>query len=68
MAYYNFLNNGYEIIPVNLPTVQIYCSDKEGREIITVWEDCTGQTLHAVLDSCEVAYENWREARGPFEE
>tara|TARA_R100001510_G_C7655764_1_gene215107 strand:+ start:1307 stop:1510 length:204 start_codon:yes stop_codon:yes gene_type:complete len=67
MAYYSFLNSGYEIIPVNLPIVKISCSDEEGREIITVWEDCTGETLHTVLDACEVAYENWREARGPVE-
>jgi len=63
MAHYRFLGVEYEIIPVDLPLVQIRCSDENGIEDITVWQDCTGRDLHAVLDACEVAYENWRDTR-----
>jgi len=60
---YHNLGDGYEIINVPLPLVQIRCFDENGIEDVTVWDDCTGEDLHAVLDACEVAYEKWRGTR-----
>lgn len=57
----NSLN--YEFYTVSLPLVQIICKDDNGREIVTVIEDCTGWELNAVFDACDDTYNNWKENR-----
>lgn len=57
----NSLN--YEFYTVSLPLVQIICKDDNGREIVTVIEDCTGWELNAVFDACDDTYNNWKESR-----
>jgi|TARA_R100000455_G_C6189117_1_gene64010 hypothetical protein len=60
---YTHLGTNYEFVPVPLPSVHIRCRDKNGKEDVVVFKDCSEEEIHTVLEICELTYIEWLKNR-----